>query len=220
MAASAGKRYDHPLRRTLMINPRNEISGLVLAGGRGTRMGGVDKGLQAHLGVPLAQHALQRLRPQVGALMLNANRNLEAYRAMGVPVWPDELADFPGPLAGMLAGLEHCGTPYLATVPCDTPNFPSDLVARLAVGLAGSDADMATAYTRAGKELHAQPVFCLMKVSLSDSLRAFIESGERKTGLFAAQHYSVKVVFDDAAAFANANTLGELAELQINPRPR
>ena len=203
-----------------MINQRNEISGLVLAGGRGTRMGGIDKGLQAHLGVPLAQHALERLRPQVGALMLNANRNLAAYRAMGVPVWPDELADFPGPLAGMLAGLENCNTPYLVTVPCDTPNFPGDLVARLAEGLADNDADMATAYTREDGELRAQPVFCLMKVTLRDSLRAFIESGERKTGLFAAQHHGAKVIFDDAAAFANANTLSELAELQVNPRPR
>jgi molybdopterin-guanine dinucleotide biosynthesis protein A len=201
-----------------MIDDRNDISGLVLAGGRGTRMGGIDKGLQAHLGVPLAQHALERLRPQVGALMLNANRNLAAYQAMGAPVWPDELADFPGPLAGMLAGLNHCHTPYLVTVPCDTPNFPGDLVARLAEGLASSGAEMATAYTREGEELHAQPVFCLMQVSLRESLRAFIESGERKTGLFAAQHHSAKVVFNDPAAFANANTLSELAELQINPR--
>ncbi len=89
-----------------MINQSNEISGLILAGGRGTRMGGIDKGLQLHLGVPLAQHALQRLRPQVAALMLNANRNLPTYQAMGVPVWPDEMPDFPGPLAGMLAGLD------------------------------------------------------------------------------------------------------------------
>jgi molybdopterin-guanine dinucleotide biosynthesis protein A len=201
-----------------MINQRNEITGLVLAGGRGTRMGGIDKGLQPHLGVPLAQHALQRLRPQVAALMINANRNLSAYQAMGVPVWQDELPDFPGPLAGMLAGLEHCRTPYLVTVPCDSPNFPGDLVARLAEGLASSDGDLATAYTREGGEPRAQPVFCLMKASLRDSLRAFVESGQRKTGLFAIQHRGAKVIFDDAAAFANANTLRELAELQINPR--
>ena len=200
-----------------MIN-RIEISGLILAGGRGTRMGGTDKGLQLHLGVPLAQHALERLRPQVAALMLNANRNLPTYQAMGVPVWQDEMPDYPGPLAGMLAGLSHCLTPYLVTVPCDSPNFPADLVARLAQGLVTSDADLATAYTRAAGELRAQPVFCLMKVALRDSLRAFIDSGERKTGLFAAQHHGAKVIFDDAAAFANANTPGELAELQINPR--
>jgi molybdenum cofactor guanylyltransferase len=197
---------------------QNEITGLVLAGGRGTRMGGVDKGLQLHLGIPLALHALNRLRPQVSALMLNANRNLESYAAMGVPVWPDESADFSGPLAGMLAGLAHCSTPYLATVPCDSPNFPPDLIERLAWELSRSGGDMATAYTRDGAELRAQPVFCLMKTSLRDSLREFIESGERKTGLFAARHRGARVVFDDSAAFANANTPSELATLQINPR--
>jgi molybdopterin-guanine dinucleotide biosynthesis protein A len=200
-----------------MINQK-EISGLILAGGRGTRMGGIDKGLQMHLGLPLAQHALERLSPQVGALMLNANRNLSTYQAMGVPVWQDEMPDFPGPLAGMLAGLMHCDTPYLVTVPCDSPNFPTDLVARLAQGLVDASADLATAYTREAGELRAQPVFCLMRIALRNNLRAFIESGERKTGLFAARHRGTKVVFDDAAAFANANTLGELAELQINPR--
>jgi molybdenum cofactor guanylyltransferase len=218
MAASIGTRYDGPLQRALMINQSNDISGLILAGGRGTRMGGIDKGLQLHLGVPLAQHALERLRPQVAALMLNANRNLPAYQGMGVPVWPDEMPDYPGPLAGMLAGLMHCRSPYLVTVPCDSPNFPTDLVARLAQGLVNADADLATAYTREAGELRAQPVFCLMKTKLRDRLRAFIESGERKTGLFAAQNHATEVIFDDAAAFANANTLGELADLQINPR--
>jgi molybdopterin-guanine dinucleotide biosynthesis protein A len=198
---------------------RDQISGLILAGGRATRMGGVDKGLQLHLGVPLALHALNRLKPQVAALMLNANRNFAAYETMGVPVWSDDPADFSGPLAGMLAGLEHCSTQYLATVPCDSPNFPADLVARLMAGFASTGADIVTAYTREGAELRAQPVFCVMKASLRGSLRQFIDSGERKTGLFAARHNGARVVFDDAAAFANANTLGELATLQISPRP-
>jgi len=197
---------------------KNEITGLILAGGRGSRMGGVDKGLQQHLGVPLALHALERLRPQVTALMLNANRNLPAYQAMGAAVYPDEITDYPGPLAGMLAGLSNCRTPYLVTVPCDTPNFPLDLVTRLADGLASMDAAMATAYTLEDGRPRAQPVFCLMRASLRDSLSAFVESGERKTGLFAAEHHSAKVVFNDAAAFANANTLEELAKLQ-NPAP-
>jgi molybdenum cofactor guanylyltransferase len=109
---------------------KDEITGIVLAGGRGSRMGGVDKGLQNHQGVPLALHALLRLQPQVGELMINANRNLGAYESMGVPVWPDAQSDFPGPLAGVLVGLERCETPYLVTVPCDTPNFPLDLVPR------------------------------------------------------------------------------------------
>ncbi|HZE42213.1 MAG TPA: molybdenum cofactor guanylyltransferase MobA [Steroidobacteraceae bacterium] len=200
-----------------MIIHKEAVTGLVLAGGRATRMGGVDKGLQTHLGVPLAQYALERLRPQVGTLMLNANRNLAAYRAMGVPAWPDEIPEYPGPLAGMLAGLTHCSTPYLVTVPCDTPNFPVDLVARLAAGLE-IDGEMATAYSQEADGPRAQPVFCLMKASLRDSLNAFIRSGERKTGLFAAQHHSTRVVFHDPAAFANANTLDELADLQINPK--
>ena len=204
---------------THTMTNRDQISGLILAGGRATRMGGVDKGLQLHFGIPLALHALRRLEPQVAALMLNANRNLDAYEAMGAPVWPDDPPDFSGPLAGMLAGLEHCSTAYLAAVPCDSPNFPIDLVTRMMDGLASAGCEIATAYTREAGELRAQPVFCLMKASLRDSLREFINSGERKTGLFAARHGGARVVFDDAAAFANANTLAELATLQINPRP-
>ena len=123
-----------------MIDP-DDITGLILAGGRGSRMGGVDKGLQAHLGMPLAMHALLRLAPQVGQVMINANRNLSAYESMGAPVWPDALPDYPGPLAGFLAGLEHCATPLLATAPCDSPLFPTDLVARLGERLERDDAE-------------------------------------------------------------------------------
>src|SRR5947199_3145619 len=128
--------------------PRQDITGLILAGGRGSRMGGVDKGLQNHRGVPLALHALMRLAPQVGELMINANRNLAAYESFGVPVWPDSLADYAGPLAGFLTGLEHCETPYMVTVPCDTPLFPQDLVARLAEALEREDAEIAIAAAR------------------------------------------------------------------------
>jgi molybdopterin-guanine dinucleotide biosynthesis protein A len=192
----------------------SSISGLVLAGGRGSRMGGVDKGLQDYRGLPLARHALQRLAPQVGKTMINANRNLSTYREMGCPVWPDEIADFPGPLAGMFAGLTHCETPYLATVPCDTPNFPLDLVDRLASRLAGEGAEMAVACTRGTDKLLSQPVFCLMKVSLTERLRAFIARGERKTGLWGHESHAARVVFDDEAAFFNINTLGELEQSQ------
>ena len=140
---------------------RQDITGLVLAGGRGSRMGGVDKGLQKHQGVTLAMHAMLRLAPQVGHVMINANRNLGAYESMGVPVWPDALADYPGPLAGFLAGLEHCETPYLVTVPCDSPRFPEDLVARLAHALAERDAEIAMATTcEADGTLQVQPVIC------------------------------------------------------------
>jgi molybdopterin-guanine dinucleotide biosynthesis protein A len=196
-----------------MIHP-DEITGLVLAGGRGTRMGGVDKGLQNHLGLPLALHALMRLQPQVGAAMINANRNLGAYEAMGVPVWPDALPDYPGPLAGLLAGLEHCETPWLVSVPCDTPNFPLDLVARLAQGAAEADAEVAIAATREGGVVQPQPVFCLVKANLLESLVAFLHAGERKIDRWTGSLRQVQVPFDDADAFFNANTLAELQRLQ------
>ena len=196
--------------------PIGHITGVVLAGGRGSRMGGIDKGLQGHLGIPLALHAVQRLSPQVGAVMVSANRHLETYASFGVPVWPDAMADHPGPLAGFLVGLEHCNTPYLVTVPCDTPNFPTDLVARLAAGLIAQDAQIAMAATRDGDSEHAQPVFCLMACNLKDSLSDFIASGQRQVERWAALHRCATVVFDDAAAFANANTAQELQRLQTS----
>ncbi|MGD9832188.1 MAG: molybdenum cofactor guanylyltransferase MobA [Piscinibacter sp.] len=177
-------------------------------------MGGVDKGLQNHNGIPLAMHALLRLQMQVGAAMINANRNLGAYEAMGVPVWPDALPDYPGPLAGFLAGLEHCETPYLVTVPCDTPGFPLDLVERLADALETENADIAMAATVESGQRQVQPVFCLMKASLMESLVRFTQSGQRKIDRWTAQHRCVEVVFDDAQAFFNANTLDELQQLQ------
>ena len=199
-----------------MTISRDDITGLILAGGRGSRMGGVDKGLQNHLGQPLAMHALLRLGPQVGHVMINANRNLGAYESMGVPVWPDALPDYPGPLAGFLAGLEHCETPYLVTVPCDTPGFPPDLVERLAAALEANDAEIAMAATQEDGTLQVQPVFCLMEASLMESLVRFTQSGQRKIDRWTAQHRCVEVPFDDAQAFFNANTLAELQQLQTN----
>jgi len=187
-----------------------EITGLVLAGGRGSRMGGVDKGLQPYRGQPLVQHALQRLAPQVGALMINANRNLDTYAALGVPVWPDALADYPGPLAGLAAGLAHCRTPYLVSVPCDSPQFPADLVARLAATLAEHDAEIAMAAAVEDGSLRTQPVFCLLRAELLPSLLAFLRSGQRKVDRWTALHRCAVVNFDDAAAFFNANTLADL----------
>jgi len=193
---------------------RDDITGLVLAGGRGSRMGGVDKGLQAYLGMPLAMHALLRLSPQVGEVMINANRNLAAYESMGAQVWPDALPDYPGPLAGFLAGLEHCATTYLATVPCDSPQFPADLVARLAERLDAADAEIALAATREGGELRLQPVFCLMKATVLESLVTFTAGGQRKIDAWTATLRHVAVEFDDATAFVNANTVAELRGLQ------
>ena len=192
----------------------SHITGLILAGGRGSRMGGVDKGLQAHLGMPLAMHALLRLSPQVGEVMINANRNLAAYESMGAPVWPDALPDYPGPLAGFLAGLEHCATPYLATVPCDSPHFPEDLVARLAERLDADDAEIAIAATREDGELRLQPVFCLMKSMVLESLVEFTTGGRRKIDAWTATLRHVAVEFEDAGAFFNANTVAELRGLR------
>jgi molybdopterin-guanine dinucleotide biosynthesis protein A len=195
------------------IDP-SEITGLVLAGGRGSRMGGVDKGLENYHGIPLALHALLRLQPQVGHLMVNANRNLGAYEALGAPVWPDAVPDYAGPLAGMLAGLERCETRYLATVPCDTPDFPQDLVARLGSALVEHDAEIAMAATREDGRLRTQPVFCLMNSSLIESLASFLHAGERKIDRWTARHRCVTVEFDDPSAFANPNTPAELRQLQ------
>ena len=199
------------------ISP-DQITGLILAGGRGSRMGGVDKGLQNHRGMPLALHAMLRLQPQVGHLMINANRNLGAYDSMGVPVWPDAMAagseSYPGPLAGFLAGLEHCETPYLVTVPCDTPHFPADLVTRLADALVAENAELAIAATLEDGQLQLHPVFCLMATSLLESLVAFTQGGQRKIDRWTGSHRCATVLFDEASAFANANTLDELQRLQ------
>ena len=192
----------------------DDITGLILCGGRGTRMGGADKGLQNYHGMPLAMHALLRLTPQVGQLMINANRNLGAYESMGVPVWPDPMADYPGPLAGWLAGIERCETTYMAVVPCDSPHFPADLVQRLAQALVRDDAEIAMAATVEDGRIQVQPVFCLLKATLLESLVQYLHEGGRKIDRWTARHRCVQVVFDDAQAFFNANTLDELQRLQ------
>lgn len=205
-----------------MINPQ-EITGLILAGGRGSRMGGVDKGLQNFKGMPLALHTLMRLQMQVGHVMVNANRNLAAYESFGASVWPDGLADYAGPLAGFLTGLERCESPYLVTAPCDTPLLPLDLVARLAEALERDGADIAMAAApEADKDGHVQlrtqPVFCLLRVELLESLVAFTHDGGRKIDAWTQRHTTVVVPFDqpgdDILAFANANTLTELHQLE------
>ncbi len=190
--------------------PTPDITGLILAGGRGSRMGGVDKGLQNHHGIPMALHALLRLQSQVGPVIVNANRNLAAYESFGMPVWPDPMGDFPGPLAGWLAGLEHCETPYMVTVPCDTPNFPADLVSRLAAALVEHNADIAMAATMEDGRVQVQPVFCLLKSSLLESLVRYLNEGQRKIDKWARQHACTEVVFDDTQAFFNANTADDL----------
>ena len=200
-----------------------EITAVILAGGRGSRMGGVDKGLQSFRGMPLALHALMRLQGQVGSVMVNANRNLAAYESLGAEVWPDALPDHAGPLAGFLTGLERCETPYLLTVPCDSPLFPEDLAKRLAEAMAREDADIAMVRApEAGKDgkqaLRPQPVFCLLKRDLLESLTHFTQQGGRKIDAWTALHKTAYADFDqpgdDPRAFFNANTLAELHALE------
>lgn len=188
-------------------------------------MGGVDKGLQNFNGIALALHTLTRLQlgGGVGQILINANRNLSAYESFGAAVWPDGLADYAGPLAGFLTGLERCETPYLVTVPCDTPLLPLDLVPRLAQALEANQADIAMAGApetdRDGTlRLRPQPVFCLLRVELLESLVRFTQDGGRKIDAWTALHHTVVVPFDtpqdDPQAFANANTLADLRQLE------
>ena len=199
------------------------VTGLILAGGRGTRMGGTDKGLQNFRGLPLALHTLMRLQMQQGQplaeVMINANRNLSAYEAFGTAVWPDTLDGFAGPLAGFMTGLERCETPLLLTVPCDTPLFPLDLVQRMHQALRHEQADLAMAAAcEEDGQLRAQPVFCLMRVELLESLVAFTHQGGRKIDAWTALHRTVLVPFnephDSAQAFLNANTAAQLQSLE------
>lgn len=190
-------------------------------------MGGMDKGLQKFRDTPMALNALLRLQTQagglIGELMVNANRNLAAYEAFGHPVWPDSLPDYAGPLAGFLTGLSHCDTPFLLTVPCDTPLFPLDLAQRLAAAFENPATEIAMVSARdgeanSGAELRTQPVFCLMRAELLPSLTAFTQAGGRKIDRWTGQHRTVVVPFDqpgdDPQAFFNANTLAELQSLE------
>ena len=198
------------------------ITGLILAGGRGSRMGGIDKGLQNFRGLPLALQTLMRLQVQsltLQEVLINANRNLSAYESLGVPVWPDSIDGFAGPLAGFLTGLERCETPLLLTVPCDTPLFPLDLVERLVQAMDTQDADMAMAAApEEDGAIRPQPVFCLLKIELLESLVKFTQSGGRKIDAWTSQHRCAIVPFDlpgdSPQAFANANTLAELQQLE------
>jgi molybdopterin-guanine dinucleotide biosynthesis protein A len=190
---------------------REQITALILAGGRGSRMGGVDKGLQTLDGEPLVQHALRRIAPQVGLVMISANRHPEVYRGYGVPVLADADTDYPGPLAGFLAGLAHCRTDWMATVPCDTPRFPEDLVATLAA--AAGDARAVVAVTEEAGERQRQSVFCLLRADLQADLAAYLAEGGRKIERWLERQGCVDVLFDDADAFFNANTIDELRRL-------
>jgi len=187
------------------------VSGIVLAGGQGSRMGGVDKGLQAFRGKPMVAHVIERLAPQVDELLINANRNPDDYARFGHRVIADEIPGFAGPLAGFERGLAHASGELVATVPCDSPFLPADLVARLRTQLESTDAELAVA--RTGDQPH--PVFTLMRRDVLPSLQRFLGSGQRKIERWYGELRVAEVAFDDEAdAFLNINTRDELAKLE------
>ncbi|MFZ6644676.1 molybdenum cofactor guanylyltransferase MobA [Undibacterium sp. TJN25] len=198
-----------------------QITGLLLAGGRGSRMGDVDKGLQLFRGEPLAFHVMQNLAPQVGAFVISANRNGAAYQAISdglghgeAVLCADQLAGFEGPLAGLQTGLRQCATEFLLSAPCDSPFLPSDLVQRLAQALLEQQADIAVAMTGDGKEAQVHRVISLMRSSVLPSLDVFLAQGGRKVGAWHASLTTIQVAFKNETAFYNINTLEELRQLE------
>jgi molybdenum cofactor guanylyltransferase len=188
-----------------------KITGVILAGGLGRRMGGVDKGLQLLDDKPMAQWAVERFAPQVDELLINANQNAEHYGRFGYPLIPDRIPGFAGPLAGLHAALSAATHPLVATVPCDSPFLPADLVARLQHALHANATDLAVA--RTFDQPH--PVFCLCRREVLPHLAAFLETGGRRIDRWYATLQVVEVAFDDQAeAFSNINTRDELERLR------
>ncbi len=189
---------------------RAGLTGLILAGGRAQRMGGRDKGLLPVHRQPLIAYAIQALAPQVDALLISANRHLDRYRVLGYPVVSDSLGPYFGPLAGMLAALEAAATPWILSIPCDSPFLPTDYTARMRQALVQQQAELSVAWD--GHRL--QPVFALLNSDLRDSLRNYLEAGERKIDRWFARHHTATVDFSDRPAlFRNINTPEELAAL-------
>ena len=191
-----------------------QITGVVLAGGLGRRMGGTDKGLQELRGQPMVHWVIERLAPQVDELLINANQNGERYAAFGHRVVPDQIPGFAGPLAGLHAALATATHPLVATAPCDSPFLPADLISRLFSALTAADADLAVAKTFD----QAHPVFCLCRRSVLPHLTEFLESGGRKVDRWYSTLNIVEVAFDDEAdAFENINTHEELGRFEASP---
>lgn len=191
------------------------ICGIVLAGGKGRRMGGVDKGLQTFREKPMVQWVLDRFAPQVGTLLINANQNLACYREFGFDVVADEVGGFAGPLAGLHRGMSAAQQAWVATVPCDSPFLPADLIARLAAPFANAAIDLSVA--RTGDQAH--PVFCLARRRLLPHLDAYLAAGGRKIDAWYATLRVAEVAFDDEAdAFGNLNTLEELQAAERETR--
>lgn len=192
------------------MNAGLNITAVVLAGGRARRMGGQDKGLIELNHRPLIEYAVGALQGQVDAILVNANRNLERYAALGYPVIADQYGEFSGPLAGIASALAEIETRYLVTVPCDCPSLPKDLVIRLLSAHAQADAELAVAHD--GTRM--QPVFALLERTLLGSLEEFIESGGHKVDRWYTRHRVALADFSDQPdAFINVNTPEDLARI-------
>ena len=188
------------------------ISAIILSGGRATRMNGVDKGLVLLQSKPLIQRVIERLTPQVDEILINANRELAQYQALGYPVLQDEVEDFLGPLAGFSLGLQHAKHDYLLTVPCDSPLLPVDLVQRLMAALVEHKAEVAVA----SSDDNTHPVFCLCKKTVLPSLTAYLQQGERRVSAWQKSQQYIEVDFSDCNdAFTNLNTFEDLAALEL-----
>jgi molybdenum cofactor guanylyltransferase len=178
-----------------------QITAVILAGGRGMRMGGIDKGLVDYQGKAMVAQVLQRIRPQVAQVIINANRNLDIYQHYGVTVVTDATDQFDGPLAGFQAGAAHAATDWILTVPCDSPLLPLDLVARMSQAVQVTNTLMAVARSASGEH----PVFCLFHYSLKADLAVFLSEGQRRVSGWQARHSPVFVTFEDEQAFTNIN---------------
>ena len=191
--------------------PRDDITGVILAGGRGQRMGGLDKGLMPLAGKPMVAHVLDALCPQVTTVLINANRNQDRYAAFGHRVVADSIGEYYGPLAGMASTMELATTQYVLTVPCDSPLMAHDLVARLYRALSQDKADISVAHD--GERVH--PVFALLRRDLSPSLHQYLRSGERKIDRWFAQHKLAVAYFpDERETFINVNDPQERAVVE------
>jgi len=189
----------------------DDICGAILAGGRGERMGGQDKGLVNYQGRPLIEHVLARLQPQLPRLIININRNQHRYNKYNLPLCSDRIADYQGPLAGIASGFDCSDSPYLLFCPCDTPSLPNDLVVRLIETLSQQQASLAVVKSPRGM----QPLFCLIHRSLNPSLRQYLASGERRVQEWVLQQGPAICHYASDEPFSNINTLAQTQDEQL-----
>ncbi len=188
-----------------------QVTGLILAGGRSSRMDGKDKGLLELLGRPMIEHVIKRLKPQVNTILISANRHIEQYEQYGYKVLIDQYDDFRGPLAGISRGLENCKSEYLLTVPCDGPLLPMDLSQRMLNSLQTNKAEAALVFDGRYK----QPTYNLLHCSLLDKINHSLQHNEHKLGKWLMDNGAVKVDFSDQKeAFININTPDDLKKLE------